>query len=80
VEAAARQGSYRSAGELAEAAGVTRTFINRMLRLTLLAADIEVIFEGRPGKVTTVQDLTQAVPSAWTEQRDIIGVPHRSSA
>jgi hypothetical protein len=74
-------GTYRSAAEIAEAEGVTRSFVNRMLRLTLLAPDIqEAIFEGRQRKEMTVQDLTQAVPSAWTEQRDIIGVPHRSSA
>ena len=75
------EGKYRSAAEIAEAEGVTRSFINRMLRLTLLAPDIqEAIFEGRQRKGMTVQDLTQAVPSAWTEQRDIIGIPHRSSA
>ena len=28
---------YRSAGELAEAEGVTRSFVNRLLRLTMLA-------------------------------------------
>jgi hypothetical protein len=29
------EGRYRSAGELAEAEGVTRSFVNRLLRLTL---------------------------------------------
>ena len=33
-------GKYRSAAELAEAEGVTRSFVNRLLRLTLLAPDI----------------------------------------
>jgi hypothetical protein len=42
------EGKHRSAGELAEAEGVTRSSINRMLRLTLLAPDIqEAVFEGR---------------------------------
>ena len=42
------EGRYRSAGELAEAEGVTRSFINRVLRLTLLAPDIqESILDGR---------------------------------
>ena len=41
----------RSAGELAEAQSVTRSFVNRLLRLTLLAPDIvEPILEGRPPK------------------------------
>ena len=34
------EGSYRSAGEIAEAEGITRSFVNRLLRLTLLAPDI----------------------------------------
>ena len=45
------EGRYRSAGELAEAEGVTRSFVNRLLRLTLLAPDIqEAIIDGRQPK------------------------------
>ena len=45
------EGKYRSAGELAEAEGVTRSFVNRLLRLTLLAPDIvETILDGRQSK------------------------------
>ena len=44
-------GTYRSAAEIAEAEGVTRSFVNRLLRLTLLAPDIvEAILEGRQPK------------------------------
>jgi hypothetical protein len=44
-------GKYRSAGELAEANGVTRRFVNRLLRLTLLAPHIqEAILDGRQPK------------------------------
>ena len=40
-------GRYRSAAEAAEAEGVTRSFVNRLLRLTLLAPEIvEAILEG----------------------------------
>jgi hypothetical protein len=61
---------YRSAGELAEAEGVTRSFITRLLRLTLLAPDIvEAILDGRQSKGMQLKDLTQALPSAWDEQR-----------
>ena len=43
------EGKRRSAGELAEAEGVTRSFVNRLLRLTLLAPEIvEAILEGMP--------------------------------
>src|SRR5512134_862268 len=34
-------GSYGSAAEIAEAEGITRSFVNRLLRLTLLAPDID---------------------------------------
>ena len=34
------EGIYRSAGELAEAEGVTRGFVNPLLRLTLLCPEI----------------------------------------
>ena len=45
------EGRYRSAGELAEAEGITRSFVNRLLRLTLLAPDIvEAILDGRQPK------------------------------
>lgn len=51
VEGAVGREEGRSAGELAEAQSVTRSFVNRLLRLTLLAPDIvEAILEGRPPK------------------------------
>ena len=41
------EGKYRSAGELAEAEGVTRSFVNRLLRLALLVpVVIEAILDG----------------------------------
>jgi hypothetical protein len=61
---------YRSAGELAEAEGVTRSFVNRLLRLTLLAPDIvESILEGRQPKGMVLEALTGPVPSDWEGQR-----------
>jgi hypothetical protein len=40
-------GKYRSAGEIAEAENVTKSFVNRHIRLTLLSPDIqEAIFDG----------------------------------
>ena len=46
-----RKTEYRSAGELAEADGVDRSFVNRLLRLTLLALHVvEAILEGMPPK------------------------------
>jgi hypothetical protein len=64
------EGTYRSAAEIAEAESVTRSFINRMLRLTLLAPDIvEAIPEGRQSKGLQLEELTRSLPSKWEKQR-----------
>jgi hypothetical protein len=64
------EGRYRSAGELAEAEGVTRSFINRLLRLTLLSPDIvEIILDGRQPKGMQLEELTRSLPSKWEEQQ-----------
>jgi hypothetical protein len=67
------EGKYRSAAEIAEAEGVTRSFVNRLLRLTLLAPDIvEAILDGLQPKGMALEELTRAMPSGWEEQREII--------
>ena len=67
------EGTCRSAGEIAEAEGVTRSFVSRLLRLTLLAPDIvESILDGRQPKELQLEELTGAMPSGWGEQRQII--------
>jgi hypothetical protein len=64
------EGRYRCAAEIADAEGVTRSFANRMMRLTLLAPDIaEAILEGRQPRGLVVEELTRAMPSAWEEQQ-----------
>lgn len=61
---------YRSAGELAETEGVTRSFVNRLLRLTLLAPDIqEAIIDGRQPKGLQLEELTEVMPSEWDDLR-----------
>ena len=67
------EGRYRSAAEIAEAEGVTRSFVNRLLRLTLLAPDIQqaIIDVGQP-KAMQLAELTRAIPDGWEEQREII--------
>jgi hypothetical protein len=68
---------YRSAGEMAEAEGVTRSFVNRLLRLTLLAPDVvEAILDGRQPKGIQLEALTRVMPSTWAEQRESIAIRH----
>ena len=64
------EGTYRSAAEIAEAESVTRSFVNRLLRLTLLAPDIvEAILDGLQPKAMQLEELTDAIPSEWEKQR-----------
>jgi hypothetical protein len=64
------EGKYRSAAEIADAEGVTRSFVNRLLRLTLLAPDIvEAILDGRQPKSIQLEELTGAIASGWEERR-----------
>jgi hypothetical protein len=63
-------GTYRSAQDIADSEGITRSFVNRLLRLTLLTPDIqEAILDGRQPKALQLEDLTQALLSSWEEQR-----------
>jgi hypothetical protein len=64
------EGRYRSAAEIADAEKVTRSFVNRLLRLTLLAPDIvEAVLEGRQPKGMPLEELTRVTPSDWNEQK-----------
>jgi hypothetical protein len=67
------EGAYRSAAEIAEAEKIARSFVNRLLRLTLLTPEIvEAILDGRQGKDLQLAVLTGKLPSAWEEQRQLI--------
>jgi hypothetical protein len=62
---------YRSAGELAEAEGVTRSFVNRLLRLTLLSPDIvEIILDGRQSKGLQLEEWTRSLPSKGKSRKN----------
>jgi hypothetical protein len=62
-------GRHRSAAEIAEAESVTRSFVNRLLRLTLLSPHIvEAILDGRQAKGMALEELTRAMPNGWEEQ------------
>jgi len=69
------EGTYRSAAELAEAEKVTRSYITRLLQLTLLAPDIQdsILDAGKP-KGMQLEELTSPFPSDWEEQREAVTV------
>jgi hypothetical protein len=60
------EGRYRSThslGETAEAEKIDCSFVGRLLRLTLLAPDIQdAILEGRQAKGLQLEELTRAMP------------------
>jgi hypothetical protein len=63
------QGKCRTVSELAEAEGLTRSFLNRLLRLTLLAPDIvEAILDGGQPKALQLEDLTRTLPAPGTSR------------
>lgn len=73
MEAIARRRRVSIGRELAEAEGVTRSFVNRLLRLTMLAPHIvEPILFGRQAKGMQLEELTRTSPSGWDEQRKAI--------
>src|SRR5512144_775918 len=66
-------GRYRSAAEIAEAEGVTRSFVNRLLRLTLLAPDIvEAIMEGTAAEGDAAGGVDRNYPERLGEQREAL--------
>jgi hypothetical protein len=51
-----------------------RSFVSRLLRLTLLAPDIqEAILDGRQPKGMQLEELRRAMPGVWEEQRQVLG-------
>jgi hypothetical protein len=63
------RGEYWTLAELAAAEQISRSYICRVLRLTLLAPDIvERILDGRP--TAPLARLLQPFPVSWERQRD----------
>lgn len=62
-------GEYASLTELAEAEKINRSYVSRVLRLTLLAPDIvEAILDGRQPEGVTLEAVMKAFPVAWGVQ------------
>jgi hypothetical protein len=63
-------GKCRSIAEIAEAEKIDRSFVSRLLDLTLLAPDIqEAILEGQQAKGIQLEELTRAMARAWEDQQ-----------
>lgn len=63
-------GRFASIAELAAAEKIDRSYLCRILRLTLLAPEIiEAILNGRQPEVVTLPGLMKGFPGKWTEQQ-----------
>jgi len=63
-------GEYPSLEDLAQAVGVDRTYVGRILRLTSLAPDIiEAILRGDEPDGLSLEKLRKNLPPRWDEQR-----------
>ena len=63
-------GVHGTLEELARAKGVAPTYVSRVLRLTLLAPEIvETILDGRQPTELQLDDLLEAFPLQWEEQK-----------
>ena len=63
-------GVYGSVAELAAAEAINKSYVSRILRLTLLAPEIvEAILDGRQPEETTLAALMKPFPVEWDAQR-----------
>jgi len=69
VAADAGGGEYGTLAEMADAERISRSYVSRILRLTLLAPDIvERILDGRP--TAGLPELLRPFPVEWERQRE----------
>ncbi|MHB1462522.1 MAG: hypothetical protein ACYC1M_14640 [Armatimonadota bacterium] len=63
-------GKFATITELAEAIGMDKSFVAKLLRLTLLAPDIvEMLLAGEEPSGFSLTRLTKPQPTLWAEQR-----------
>ena len=63
-------GRFASLGELAAAEKIDRSYLGKMLRLTLLAPDIvEAILDGRQPEGLGLPGVMETLPMEWSGQR-----------
>lgn len=65
------EGTYGSVTELADAETINKSYVSRVLRLSLLAPDIvEAILNGRQPATLGLPDLLAVFPVEWSVQRE----------
>ncbi len=65
-------GDFATIGELAVSENIAKSYVYRVLRLTLLAPDlVAAILDGRQPQDVTLPALMKPFPVAWIEQREV---------
>ena len=68
------EGLYTSISEIGKAEGINKSYISRILRLTLLApATVEAILAGKADQALMLERLEQPLPASWEAQRGLLG-------
>jgi len=74
-------GEFTTIAELADHEGLGRSYVTRILRMTLLAPDIvEMILAGEQGTEVSLASLKEPFPELWAEQTSIQTQQMNSSA
>ena len=64
---------YGSAARIGDAENISKSYVSRILRLTLLAPHIvDAILAGRTDQALMLERLERPLPAAWEEQRQLI--------
>ena len=68
-------GKYASISDLANALGLDRSYVSRIVRLALLAPDIvKAIVDGQEPSGLSLERLVRGMPVVWAEQRERLGL------
>jgi hypothetical protein len=66
-------GVYTSVSEIGDAENISKSYVSRILRLTLLAPDVvEPILAGRTDPWLMLEQLERPLPASWTEQHQLL--------
>jgi len=64
------EGVYTSVSEIGDTENISKSYVSRILRLTLLAPGIlEVILAGKTDHALMLERLERPLPASWEEQR-----------
>jgi hypothetical protein len=67
------EGVYTTVSDIGDAENISKSYVSRILRLSLLAPDIiEAILVGRTDQALMLETLERPLPASWEEQRNLL--------